>query len=147
MLNNLFRVSWKWKNAADIICYMLTSINSLRQVKKSKKPLKIVNIEIINVHIFWTTLGISMKFSGKTWLMIRVSGFLYLSLSLSRKHSFVKTTVFLGLTLVKLLRKIIEQQQTCKWEIDCSIYKKTYINSLLTSPKMTYCEICFLIGF
>ena len=31
--------------------------------------MKIVNIDGENLHIFWTTLGISMKFSGKMWLM------------------------------------------------------------------------------
>ena len=29
-----------------------------------------VNIERENLHIFWTTWGTSMKFSGKTWLNI-----------------------------------------------------------------------------
>ena len=31
--------------------------------------MKIVNVEQGNLDIFWTTLGISMKFSGKLWLM------------------------------------------------------------------------------
>ena len=30
-----------------------------------------VNIERENLHIFWTTWGTSMKFSGKTWLNIK----------------------------------------------------------------------------
>ena len=34
------------------------------------KSIKIVNIEREIVHIFWTTWGISMEFSGKVWLMI-----------------------------------------------------------------------------
>ena len=57
---------------ADIICYMLTSLIVLLQgnVKKSKKSIKIVNIVRENVHIFWTTWGNSMKYLGKTWLMI-----------------------------------------------------------------------------
>ena len=38
--------------------------------KKSKKLMKIVNIEGENLHIFWTTWGISIKLSGKMWLMI-----------------------------------------------------------------------------
>ena len=51
---------------------MMTSLVFLQQgnVKKSKTLIKIVNIENENLHIFWTTWGISMKFSGKTWLMI-----------------------------------------------------------------------------
>ena len=32
--------------------------------------MKILNIDEENLHIFWTTWGISMKFSGKIWLMI-----------------------------------------------------------------------------
>ena len=38
LLSNLFRVGWKWRNA-DIICYMLTSLVSLKQgnVKKFQK--------------------------------------------------------------------------------------------------------------
>ena len=34
------------------------------------KSIKIANIEREIVHIFWTTWGISMEFSGKVWLMI-----------------------------------------------------------------------------
>ena len=53
-------------------CYMLTSLVSLQQgnVKKSKKSMKIVNIEGENFQIFWTAQGILMEFSGKMWLMI-----------------------------------------------------------------------------
>ena len=42
----------KVKNA-DIICYMMTPLVSLQQgnVKKSKKSMKIVNIEVENLHI------------------------------------------------------------------------------------------------
>ena len=32
--------------------------------------MKIANIDRKIIHIFWTTWGISMKFSGKMWLMI-----------------------------------------------------------------------------
>ena len=48
------------------------SLVSLQQgnVKKYKKSLKIVNIEGENLHIFGATSGISMKSSGKAWLMI-----------------------------------------------------------------------------
>ena len=39
-------------------------------VKKSENSMKIVNIEGEKLHIFGTTQGISMKFSGKIFLMI-----------------------------------------------------------------------------
>ena len=32
--------------------------------------MKIANIDRENLHIFWTTSGISRKFSGKMWLAI-----------------------------------------------------------------------------
>ena len=53
---------------ADIICYMLTSLVYLHKenVKKSKKLMKIVNIDEEDFHIFQTTL------SGKLFLMIKV---------------------------------------------------------------------------
>ena len=38
--------------------------------KKSKKLIKIVSIEEENLHIYWTTWGISMKLLGNMWLMI-----------------------------------------------------------------------------
>ena len=41
LLNNLFKVSWKWKND-DIICYMLTSLLILCNKQMLKK---IVNID------------------------------------------------------------------------------------------------------
>ena len=37
------------------ICYMLTSIVLYDYILKSKKSIKIVNIEGENLHIFWTT--------------------------------------------------------------------------------------------
>ena len=40
LLNNLFEVCWKWKNA-DIICYKLTPLVSLQQ--KSKIPFFVKN--------------------------------------------------------------------------------------------------------
>ena len=51
---------------------MLTSLLSLKQgnVKKSEKLMKTVNIEENHLHIFWTTWGISIKFSEKIWLKI-----------------------------------------------------------------------------
>ena len=51
---------------------MLTSLISLQQrnVKKPEKLMKTVNIDGENLYIFWTTWDISMKFSGKMWLMV-----------------------------------------------------------------------------
>ena len=44
---------------------MLDTIVTGSCQKIPKIEVKIVNIEEENVHIFWTTWGISMKFSGK----------------------------------------------------------------------------------
>ena len=51
---------------------MPTSLVSLQHgnVKKSENSMKIVNAEGEKLHIFGTTRGISMKFSGKMFLMI-----------------------------------------------------------------------------
>ena len=67
---NLF-LAYREINIAHI-CYMVTSLVSLQQVnvKKSEKSMKIVNIEGVNLHIFWKTWGNTIKFSGKTWLII-----------------------------------------------------------------------------
>ena len=35
-----------------------------------KKKKKMVNIEEEHFHIFWTTARVSMKYLGKTWIMI-----------------------------------------------------------------------------
>ena len=43
---------------------------SLFATKKYEKLIKIVNINEENLHIFWTTWGISMKFSAKMCLTI-----------------------------------------------------------------------------
>ena len=46
LLNNLFKLCWRWKNA-DIICYKLMSLVSSEQgnVKKSKKKKKKMKID------------------------------------------------------------------------------------------------------
>ena len=51
---------------------MLTLLVFLQQgnIKKSEKIMKIVNTDTENVHIFWTIWGLSIKFSGKMWIMI-----------------------------------------------------------------------------
>ena len=54
---------------------MLTSLISLQKAnvrKTEEKSLEIVNIEGENLHIFWTTWRISIKFSEKMRLMIRL---------------------------------------------------------------------------
>ena len=73
---------------ADVIRFFAT-----KNVKKREKSVKMVNIEGENLHIFSKTWTISMKFSGKMWLMTilkftKKSEF-YL---LSRKHNFGKIT-------------------------------------------------------
>ena len=80
----------KVKNA-DIIYYMLTKLVYLQQknLKKSKKLLKIVIIEEENLNIYQTTWGLSMKFSGKIKIENNKKPGLY---HLSRKYSFGKTT-------------------------------------------------------
>ena len=62
---------------------MLTSLVYLQQenVKKSKKLIKLDNTDEENFHIFQTILGISMKLSGKTCLMI--------ILKVTKKQSFI----------------------------------------------------------
>ena len=61
-----------YSNNPGVICYLPTSLAFLQQgnVKKSKKLVNVVNIEEENLHIFWTSWEIPMKFSGKMWLMI-----------------------------------------------------------------------------
>ena len=71
MLNNLFKVRWKWKNA-DIICYkwrhcFLCNKEMLNYPKNWSKLMKIANTDRESLHIFWTTWGISIEFSEKMW--------------------------------------------------------------------------------
>ena len=50
---------------------LMTSLISLKQwnVKKLEKLMRVVNMDGENLHIIWTTWGISIKFSAKMWLM------------------------------------------------------------------------------
>ena len=57
--------------------------------------MKIANIEEYNLHIFWTTRGISMKFSGKMWLMIK--------LKVTKKQGF---TLSLESTILEKLKGV-----------------------------------------
>ena len=50
---------------ADIISLFVT-----KKCQKIQKRMKIVKTDEENVHIFWTTWGISMKLSGKMCLTI-----------------------------------------------------------------------------
>ena len=106
---------------------MLTSLVSLQQrnVKKSAKLTKIVNIKEENLHIFWMTWGISMIFSGKIWLMIilkvtKMQGFT-LSLSLWKIYFWkdnkgIKLThhpsTFLGIMVRSRLRNKFHKEKT-----------------------------------
>ena len=72
-------------------CYMQTSLVFLRQgnVKKFEKLMKIVNIEEKNLQIYWTSSGISMKFSGKLSLVIILKITKNQDSTLSLKHTFL----------------------------------------------------------
>ena len=55
-----------------LTCLLYTDVISLfatRTCQRIRKA-KIVNIEGENLHIFWTTWGISMMLSGKMWFII-----------------------------------------------------------------------------
>ena len=70
MLSNLFKVGWRLKNCwrrllyAEVISFFATS-----KCQKSKKLMKVVNIEEENLHINTTSWKISIKFSEKMWHM------------------------------------------------------------------------------
>ena len=65
-LEDFCRVDWKWKNDSTtlIICWPDCFLCNKEMSKNPPKMMKIINIDEENLHIFWTTLGISMKFSG-----------------------------------------------------------------------------------
>ena len=64
-----------------------------KKMSKNQKNQRKVNIDGENLHLFWTTGGISMKFLGKMWLMIisKVTK-TRSSPSLSRRYIFWKAT-------------------------------------------------------
>ena len=70
---------------ADVINFFVT-----RKCQKTRKIDENVNIEQENLHIFQTTWGTSMKFSGKTWLNIKIHEKTRLH-PLSRKYKFGKS--------------------------------------------------------
>ena len=51
---------------ADIINFFVT-----RKSQKNRKIYENINIERENIHLFWTTWRVLMKFSGKMWLNIK----------------------------------------------------------------------------
>ena len=69
---------------------MLTLLVSLQQgnVKQFEKLTKIVNIQEENLHILCTSWKISMKFSGKMWLMIVLKVTKKQGFTLSLKNTF-----------------------------------------------------------
>ena len=80
----------KVKKHANIICHKLTSLVSLwhGNVKKPKKSMKIADIVREILHIFWTTKGISIKFSGKMWPIITLTVTKNQGFSLSLEDTF-----------------------------------------------------------
>ena len=71
---------------------MLTSSISLKQenFKKSKKSMKIFNIEVEDLYISWMTWGISVEFSGKMWLIITLKVTKNQGFTLSLENKFWK---------------------------------------------------------
>ena len=64
-------------------------ILELKQYLEFNKAL--FNTDRNNFHIFWTTWGISMKFSGKIWLMIILK--VTKNQSLSLKKDFIISVI------------------------------------------------------
>ena len=70
---------------SDVISFFVAKQGNVR---KSKKLMKIVNIDGENLHIFITTDVISMKFSGKMYLMIILQVIKKLGFTLSLEVTF-----------------------------------------------------------
>ena len=89
MVNLSIQSKLKVKNA-DIICYLLTSLGFLQQgnVRKPEKLMNIVEIEVENLQIFWTSCEIPMKFSRKMLLTIIIKVTKNQDSSLSLKNTF-----------------------------------------------------------
>ena len=64
-----------------------------------------VNIERENLHIFWTTWGTSMKFSGKTWLNIKTH---------KKKQGFTLSLEYTNLEQVTTTVKIWSERNLSK---------------------------------
>ena len=52
--------------------------------------MKMANIDRESIHIFWTTWGISMKFSDKMWLMIMLKVTKKQDFTLSSEDTFLE---------------------------------------------------------
>ena len=74
---------------SSVICWLFASLQQ-GNVQKSKKQMKTFNIDGENLHIFWTTWVISMKFSGKMWVMIVLKVTKYQALNLSLEDAFLE---------------------------------------------------------
>ena len=105
LLNNLFKVCYKSKNA-DIICYELTLLVFFARSKCQKfQKWKMKIAWQKNFHDFWTTWGISMKFSRKMQLMVILKVTKNQGFILPLKDIFWKTKgVSKGLELVRSLQ-------------------------------------------
>ena len=77
---------------SSVICDAISFFLQQGNVKKSKKIIKIVNIEEENLHILSTSWGISIKFSGKMWLMIIIKVTKNQDPNLSLKSTFLGKT-------------------------------------------------------
>ena len=62
-----------YADAIDFLCRtsLVTTTSSLRKCQKTQKIDENINVEWENLHIFWTTWGTLMKFSGKMWINIK----------------------------------------------------------------------------
>ena len=58
--------------------------------KNKKKMIEIVNIDGGNLHIFWKTWEILMKFSGKLWIMTILKSKKVERLNLSLEDTFLE---------------------------------------------------------
>ena len=63
-----------------------------KNLKNWWKLMKIANIDREILHNFWTTWGISMKFSGKMWLMIILKVTKNQGFTLSLEDAFFEKT-------------------------------------------------------
>ena len=117
---------------------MMTSLDSLQQgnVKNSKKPIKILNIEGENLRMFWSIWGISMEFYGKAWLMIILKVRKNHGFTLSLEITFlVKTTggsnwpISLFRVNVLLFWLVFIYGKTKIWIMHCPTYAK-YVHFL-----------------
>ena len=116
------------------------SLVSLYQgnVKKSEQLMKIVNIDGEILYIIWTTWGISMKLSGKMWIMIILKVSKNQGFTLQpRRYTFGKTTGGGGKLTPSLLR------------VRVNLHSAVNLHSVFRSPmksrKFHYLTLIFFI--